>query len=129
LNSKDKDLRVRIGAKTESAAATIKMVILQKGNSKEGLKRSAAEKTVHFSPKGMIIEEEEAAMPIGQGNHVNRKTGKGVRRENQLRLRNQKGAQQPETETNRSSRNCYEQSKQEKDSKIRLSGVRRSEKL
>jgi len=30
----------------------------------------------------MITEEEEAAMPVGQGNHVNRKTGKSVRREN-----------------------------------------------
>lgn len=86
------------------------MVILLKGNSKEGLKRSAAETPVHFSPKGMIIRNEEAAMPIRSDYHVNRKTGKSVRRENHLKLRNQEGAQQPETETDRSSRNWIEQS-------------------
>jgi hypothetical protein len=30
----------------------------------------------------MITRKEEAAMPIGSGNHVNRKTGKSVRKEN-----------------------------------------------
>jgi hypothetical protein len=59
------------------------VAILIKGNSKEGLKRSAAEKPGHFSPKGMITRKEEAAMPISSGNHVVRKTRKSVRKENQ----------------------------------------------
>jgi hypothetical protein len=77
----------------------------------------------------MIFREEEAAMPIRSENHVNRKTRKRVRRENQLELRNQKGAQQPETETNRGSRAKPEQSGIAKDSKIRIFGDWWREKL
>lgn len=55
------------------------MEITKKGTSKEILKWSAAENTGYFSPKGMIVEKEEAAMPIRRNNHVIGKTGKSVR--------------------------------------------------